>query len=198
MKRRIDSDISPENEDSNLKDFSRPRMIMTSGHDSTVSADLVLIIKALGLDEANIYNFPRYASQIALEVRTDKENCSKYSDYYLLGIFDETEIFKENVQDFINKLESELWSEEKVNDFCGFDSSNSSESSSNDDKKDNAKTAYKVLMSVFICLSAILLATTIFFAYKYSQVNKAKPPIDQSINANNPNITNNSMKNFNQ
>ena len=198
MKRRLDSDISPENEDSNFKDFSRPRMIMTSGHDSTLSADLVIIIKALGLDEGNIYNFPRYASQFALEVRTDKESCSSYSDYYVLGIFDEIEIFKENVLDFINKLESELWSEEKVNNFCGFDSSNSSDSSNNHDKKDNAKTAYKVLMSIFICLSALLLATTIFFAYKYSQINKAKPTLDQSINANNPNVTNNSMNNFNK
>ena len=37
-------------------------------------------------------------------------------------------------------------------------------------------------MSIFICLSAILLATTILFAYKASQ---AKAPIDPNFNPNN-------------
>ena len=200
MERRLDADISTEDEDSNLKDFSRPRMVMTSGHDSTVSADIILIINALGLNETELYHFPRYTSQLALEVRTNKASCSKYSDYYVLGIHDDEVLFNVTAHDFINKVEKDLWSEKKVNNFCGFDSSNSSNSSSDDsseDKKDKAKTAYKVLMSIFICLSAILLATTIFFGYKLSKANQARPPIDQSFNANNPNATTNSTKNFN-
>jgi preprotein translocase subunit SecG len=48
-------------------------------------------------------------------------------------------------------------------------------------KKINAKTAYKVLMSIFICLSAILLATTLVLCYKLS---KSKPPIDHNYNQN--------------
>ena len=52
-------------------------------------------------------------------------------------------------------------------------------------------------MSIFICLSAILLATTILFAYKYSKANKPIPPLDQKSNYNNPtNITENSFKNI--
>ena len=50
-------------------------------------------------------------------------------------------------------------------------------------------------MSVFICLSAILLATTILFAYKYSQANKSMPPIDPRNNYNPNNITENGLKN---
>jgi hypothetical protein len=50
MKRRLDADISEINEELNYKDYSRPRYIMKSGHDATVSADLVLLMKALDID----------------------------------------------------------------------------------------------------------------------------------------------------
>ena len=42
-------------------------------------------------------------------------------------------------------------------------------------------------MSIFICLSAILLATTLFLAYKLSQ---RKAPLDVNYN---PNISNNNF-----
>ena len=193
MKRRLDADISAENEDANLKDFSRPKMLMISAHDSSLTSDIVLLLVSLGLNISEFYHFPRYASQLALEVRTTKSKCSSYSDYYVLGLHDEDELFNINAQEFIDKVESNLWSDEKIDDFCGFDSDYNI-TINDEDKKDNAKTAYKVLMSVFICLSAILLATTILFAYKYSKANKPMPPIDQQVNYNPTNTTNISTK----
>ena len=193
MKRRLDADISAENEDANLKDFSRPKMLMISAHDSSLTSDIVLLLVSLGLNISEFYHFPRYASQLALEVRTTKSKCSSYSDYYILGLHDEDELFNINAQEFIDKVESNLWSDEKIDDFCGFDSDYNI-TINDEDKKDNAKTAYKALMSVFICLSAILLATTILFAYKYSKANKPMPPIDQQVNYNPTNTTNISTK----
>ena len=76
MKRRLDADITPENEDANLKDFSRPKMLMCSGRDSTVTADIILILYALGINATELYYYPRYASQLSLEVRTSKSKCS--------------------------------------------------------------------------------------------------------------------------
>ncbi len=49
-------------------------------------------------------------------------------------------------------------------------------------------------MSVFICLSAILLGTTILFAYKYSKANRPMPPIDQQASYNPTIATNISTK----
>ena len=193
MKRRLDADISAENEDANLKDFSRPKMLMISAHDSSLTSDIVLLLVSLGLNISEFYHFPRYASQLALEVRTTKSKCSSYSDYYILGLHDEDELFNINAQEFINKMERNLWSDEKINNFCGFDSDYNI-TINDEDKKDNAKTAYKVLMSVFICLSAILLATTILFGYKYSKASKPMPPIDQQVNYNPTNTTNISTK----
>ena len=41
MKRRLDSHITEDDEDANYKDYSYPRMLMISGHDATVTADLI-------------------------------------------------------------------------------------------------------------------------------------------------------------
>ena len=206
MKRRIDADITTVNEDANFKDYSRPRMVMRSGHDSTVSADLIFLIKALGLNESDIYDFPKYASQLAIEVRSYKTTKSSYSDYNVVGFFDDRQIFNVTADKFISGIESEAWSEAKVNEFCGFDDESSSSTNTNtnsttnnqnddDDHSDKAKTAYKVLMSVFICLAAIFLATTIFLAYKLSKLNKSKPPNEPNYNVNRTSVTETSIKN---
>ena len=204
MKRRIDADITTVNEDANYKDYSRPRMVMRSGHDSTVSADLIFLIKALGLNESDIYDFPKYASQLAIEVRAYKtiSSSSSYSDYNVVGFFDDRQIFNVTADKFISGIESEAWSEAKVNEFCGFDDESSSSTNTNtnsttnnqnddDDHSDNAKTAYKVLMSVFICLAAIFLATTIYLAYKLSKLKKQIPNFDGNKSA----VTEASMQN---
>ena len=72
MKRRLESHITEEDEDANYKDYSYPRMLMISGHDSTVSSNLIFLINALDLNEEKIYTYPLYSSQFALEVRTNK------------------------------------------------------------------------------------------------------------------------------
>ena len=203
MKRRIDADITKEDEDANVKDYSRPKMLMISGHDSTSSADEIFLFNALGLNITEKYIFPRYAAQLALEVRTkdDSKPKTSYADYYVVGYFNYKELFNVPADEFISKVEKEIWSQEKIDDFCGFGDSqispinpngNNGNSSDNSDsngsnKKDNAKTAYKVLMSIFICLSAILLAITLLLAYKLSQ---SKAPLDVKYN---PNLSTNSF-----
>ena len=160
--------------------------------------DLIFLIKALGLNEKDIYAFPKYASQLALEVKAYKTitSSSTYSDYNVVGYFDDKQIFNVTADKFINGVESEIWSDAKVNEFCGFDETDESNNGSDDeDKSDKAKTAYKVLMSVFICLAAIFLATTIFLAYKLSKLNKSKPPNEPNYNVNRTSVTETSIKN---
>ena len=189
MKRRLDADITKEDEDANVKDYSRPKMLMISGHDSTSSADEIFLFKALGLNYTEKYIFPRYAAQLALEVRTkdDSKQKTSYSDYYVVGYFNDKELFNVPADEFISKVEGEIWSQEKIDEFCGFgeitpiNPSGNSSDSNGSKKKDNAKTAYKVLMIIFICLSAILLAITLLLCFKSSQ---SKPPLDHSYNPN--------------
>ena len=157
MKRRLDADMTKINEDLNYKDYSRPRLILISGHDVAVACNLVILIKALDLNMATKFHFPRYASQISLEVRTNSKKCKSYSDYYIVGYFDNTEIFNIKVDEFINKVEKEIWTDQQVDEYCGFYSKN------RDDKEYNI---YKVIMIVFIFLFALFLIIIIFFVYK--------------------------------
>ena len=93
MKRRLDADITEENEDENIKDYSRPRMLMISGHDTTVSSDEIILIKALGLNENETFISPKFSTQLALEVKAKNSGkTSKYSDYYVVGYIDDKEI----------------------------------------------------------------------------------------------------------
>ena len=120
IKRRLDADITLEDEDSNLSDYSRPRWLMTSGHDSTVSMDQIFLFNALGSNETELYTFPRYSSQLALEVKKSKNNTSSYSDYYVNGFFDDKELFNVSADEFLEKVQKYVWSDEKVDEYCGF------------------------------------------------------------------------------
>ena len=100
---------------------------------------------------------------------------------------DDKELFNVSADEFLEKVQKYVWSEEKVDEYCGFnENENKTEARDNDDDdSDDAKKAYKALMIVFICLSAILLAFTIFLGYKLSQKNATRPPIHQSYIQNN-------------
>ena len=222
MKRRLDADMTVEDEDENYKDYSYPKWLMISGHDSTTSADEIFMLNALGLNISELYIFPKYAAQLALEVRTNKEptKAKSYADYYVIGYFNDEQLFNTTADNFIEKIEGEIWSQDEIDEFCGFEgansntdtknnsegsnsdknntsdniSNNTSNSTDNEDgtvkKKDKAKKAYKVLMIVFICLAAILLAITMCLACKLCRRSPAAP-IDPNFTINN---TNQNMK----
>ena len=162
MKRRLDADMTDVNEDADYRDYSRPRWILTSGHDSTVSANLVLLIKALDLDMNTKFDVPKYATQLALEIRTNKEKCTSYSDYYIVGYFDNNELFNIKVDEFISKVESVIWTDKQVDEYCGFYTEN------------KTNNIYKILMIVFICLTGVLLAVIIILGVKFYKLKHPK------------------------
>ena len=175
MKRRLDADITEIDEDANYKDYSRPRYIMKSGHDTTVSADIVLLMKALDIDIKENLKYPRFASQFVLEVRTNSDKCKSYSDYYVVGIHDNTEIFNINVEEFINKVEKEIWTDKQVDEYCEI---NSNDNSNNDDNK--IKFIYKILLIVFICLTVAFMISTIVLGVKLHK-SKNSIPLTQDL-----------------
>ena len=107
---------------------------------------------------------------MAFEVTRKNDGPKKsYNDYFINYYLNDKLMLKMPVQDFIEKVEPHIWSDEKIKDFCGLEDQivifrNSTVYETK--KKDNAKTAYKVLMSVFICLSAILLALVVILGLK--------------------------------
>ena len=175
MKRRLDADITEIDEDANYKDYSRPRYIMKSGHDTTVSADIVLLMKALDINIKENLKYPRFASQFVLEVRTNLDKCKTYSDYYVVGIHDNTEIFNINAEEFMNKVEKEIWTDKQVDEYCEI---NSNDNGNNDDNK--IKFIYKILLIVFICLTVAFMISTIVLGVKLHK-SKNSIPLTQDL-----------------
>lgn len=86
-------------------------------------------------------------------------------------------MFNVTLDEFIRKIEAKVWSDEKISEYCGFKDRDTvyvinNDTNSSHKSSDKAKKAYKVLMSIFIVTTAILLATTIFFAHQASQLKK--------------------------
>ena len=164
MKKRIDADINQEKIEEKYKDYSRPKMLMLSGHETTISLHEVFLMDALGFDK-DFFIFPKFASQVTFEVTTKNDSFKKdnYSDYYINYYFDDNLIFNMTVPEFIEKIESHIWSSEKINKYCGLNEEiiviNANKTNNGDDK---AKKAYKILMIIFIILSVIFLAFSIF------------------------------------
>ena len=60
------------------------------------------------------------------------------------------------MEDFIKQVEPNLWSDERIDEFCGFEDKNN---------EDN-KNSYLYLMIVFSCLSLIFLIIIVFLIIK--------------------------------
>ena len=67
MKLRVDADIKGEIIENNITDYSRLKMIIISGHDVTITFQIIYMIKFFGLD-SNLYRLLTYTSQIAYEL----------------------------------------------------------------------------------------------------------------------------------
>ena len=96
---------------------------------------------------------------------------------------------------FISKIEAQIWSDDRIDEICGFNSTSEEITViQTEDKKDNAKKAYKILMIVFICLSAILLASTITLAVLLNKKSKANSIKNVNYNAKPTDPTDNNIK----
>ena len=71
MLERVDADIRREDIDSKYEDYSRPKMMMVSAHDSTVSMNEIFLMEAFGDNIKDLYKLPKFATQIAFEITTD-------------------------------------------------------------------------------------------------------------------------------
>ena len=162
MKKRVDADIIEEDISKELEDYSRPKMMMISAHDSTISAYEMFLAKVFNNNDANnFYKYPKFATQIAFEVVTDDSIDSKnkkYSDYRIKYYFNDQFIFEKKMDEFIKNVEANLWSDEKIDEFCGFV-----------DEKEENTDLYFYLMIIFSSLSVIFLIIIIILLIKSSR-----------------------------
>jgi hypothetical protein len=152
MKERIDADIKGEDLEKKYEDYSKPKMIMVSGHDSTISCHEIFLMNAFGDNIIEKYVYPKFATQIAFEITTNNDNKrgKTYDDYFINYYFNDELIFNKTVKEFIDKVTPHIWTDIKINDFCGFESDD-------DDSDKTILILFIVLTGIFGVLSIILI-----------------------------------------
>ena len=158
MDERIKADINGERDlEKKYEDYSRPKMMMVSGHDSTISCYEIFLMHAFDINILENYKYPKFAAQIAFEVTTsDDDNKNKTeNDYFINYYFNDELIFKKSVKEFKDKIIPHIWDNDKINKFCGFESDK--------DDDDNIK---EILIIVFISTTVVFLISTVFLIIK--------------------------------
>ena len=122
MKRRVDDDIQLDISKKNLSDFSKPKLVILTGHESTISAQETYFMRFFGLD-LNSYKYPYYASQLTYEItREDVEDNIRsklnYSNYTVKYYFNDEIIMSRPFNEFVENVEKNIWSLEDIDKFC--------------------------------------------------------------------------------
>ena len=165
MKKRVDFDINNEDISKQIYDFSKPKLVVIAGHDSTINA-LQLFIKLLfdSKNEINIIDISFGGSGV-LEVYKNNDDKEKYdySDYYVNYLINDKVIKKFKFDEFINIVEKNSWNKEKIDKFCENNNSNIG------------------IIIIIIILVMIIIFLIIFIIYNKLSLNK-KNDKDENTN----------------
>lgn len=171
---------------------SNPKMLIISGHDTTISAQQLFLQFAFG-KTMDFFRSPTFASQIAFEIKRNDDNKQNrdYSDYYINYYFNDELLLNMTVDEFFKIVEPHIMSYEETNIYCNISTSNNNLSyysndnsnnnrnnnnSSNEDEINNEtikyitiqnKKYYKVALIVFICLFGVSLLINILQFINY-------------------------------
>ena len=175
MKARVDAHINGEyDEIGTLGDYSKPKMIMFSAHDSTTSMWEMFLIKVFFDNKDTYYEFPRFANQLAFEVVIDEsklppDHNKTYEDYTINYYFNDKLIFNKTVEEFISKVEKALYSDEEINTICKFDKiepTPTTEPTTENTTEPEEDKLYFTLTIVFGATTGLFLILAIFFIIK--------------------------------
>ena len=165
MKQRIDADINKEDIGKKLEDFSRPKMLMISAHDYTVSMWEMFLIKVFLNNDDSKFIFPNFAAQLAFEVitvnNTDSSNKKNYNDYTINCYFNDDLFFSKKVDEFIKLIESNIYNDDQINEYCQEIVFNSKK-----EEQPQQKAIYFYLMIVFITITGLLIILMIILIIK--------------------------------
>ena len=186
-KRSIDADI---NNDSSA---IYPKMLIYSGHDTTVSKQQFFLMKAFEYNNS-FYKFPTYSSQLAFEIIRKDNNKEKrtYSDYFVNYYFNDELLLNVTANKFIDKVEENIWSDEKIDSFCGYnsklesdnDNDNANDTFNNNEIRSNTKkksSKYKTPFIIMTCLFGASLIAIAFLSISLLRLRKNNGDIKPSF-----------------
>ena len=160
MKRRVDDDIQLDISKKNLSDFSKPKLVILTGHDTTLSGQEAFFIRFFGL-ELNSYKYPYYGSQISYEItREDVEDNIRskltYSNYTVKYYFNDEIIMSKSFNDFVENVEKNIWSLEDIDKFCYGENITAEEKKKNNSIDTNMKIIIFMGIIIFILVIVIV------------------------------------------
>ena len=122
MQARIEDDINGDNNKKNVSDYNTPKMVILSGHDTTLSAHEMFFIKFFE-KELSSYKYPTYTSQISYEIiREDVDenlrDSLNISNYNVLYYFNDELLLNITFDKFKNTIEENIWKSERMDEFC--------------------------------------------------------------------------------
>ena len=122
MQAKIEDDIKGDINKKNVSDYNTPKMVILSGHDTTLSAHEMLFIKFFKRDLSS-YKYPTYTSQISYEITREDvdENLRSrlnFSNYNVLYYFNNELLLNITFDKFKNTIEENIWKSERMDEFC--------------------------------------------------------------------------------
>ena len=147
MKVKVNEDINKEK--ILFSDYSKPKMVIISGHDTTLAAQILFLIKIFKLD-IEIYKLPAFSSQVAVEVsRDENEEGKEFKDYSVKVYYNDDLFLNITMDEFIQTVEDNLWSQERIDLFCYGDN--------NENIKFNANIIIIISISIIVVVLLIII-----------------------------------------
>ena len=177
MKLKIDEDIKNENYTLNVSDYSSPKMLIYSGHDSTLTGEELFMIKYFGseagLTVENNYIYPTYTTQLTFEVTRDNKKVNmNYSSYNVTFYVNDNILVTIDFDKFQKVIEKNTWNQEKVIEYC--------EGKKNNQNK-NSVQLYIIIGLSLVAFIFLIIIVILIFKIKNKEENKEK----SEINGNN-------------
>ena len=173
MQLKIDEDMyNNEWTIQNVVDYSKPKMVIYSGHDSTLTAEELFMIKYFNKKDEDFF-YPTYTTQLAFEVTRDEEKPDylDYSSYQVTFYVNDDEFVVTTFQEFKDIVEKTVWSEEQISEFC----EDKIEEKNEGKIEDNSSTSNSKIQLYAIvglaCLSLIFIIIIICLAVKLCKMN---------------------------
>ena len=174
MKLRVDADINGEKIDTNATNYQKPKMIIISGHDVTITAQYIfMILYFLDGDVIQNFQYPKYSAHTSFEVsRDDVEDTSKltYDNYTVRYFYNDQEKYKVSMKEFIDIIEKNVWNDEQIDEFCD-------EYIEGGNPKNQKKMLYYIIIS--LCVLILILFIVIIILCVKIRSNK-KTEVDDS------------------
>jgi len=122
MQARIEDDINGDKNKNNVSDYNTPKMVILSGHDTTLSAHEMFFIKFFKKEQI-LYKYPTYSSQISYEItREDVEENLRtslnYSNYNVIYYFNDELLLNITFDKFKKTVEENIWKGDRMDEFC--------------------------------------------------------------------------------